>query len=162
MQCNPHLHPISIFQALKNIVRIVEKSVMNGGDPGNCNRVFDVVRGMVECPNMEVITRILSNLHRSETIELVRMKDRFCVKASPGGWRDCMVCFVVKDDPNKHICEVQLVHHDLLTARKGLPGHSVYNRARNASELLECLWACQSFFGAPWTGRCVCVANGCV
>ena len=95
---------------------------MNAKDPGNCNRIFDVVRGMVECRDMGSITRVLSNLSSSEAIELVRMKDRFFAVPSPGGWRDCMVCFVVKDDPHKHVCEVQLVHHDLLTARKGLPG----------------------------------------
>ena len=38
-------------------------------------------------------------------------------------------------DSNKHICEVQLVHNMMMTARKGLPGHAVYNRVRNASEL---------------------------
>ena len=128
---------------------------MNAKDPGNCNRVFDVVRGMVECRDMGAIARVLSNLSSSEAIELVRMKDRFFAVPSPGGWRDCMVCFVVKDDPHKHVCEVQLVHHDLLTARKGLPGHSIYNRTRNAGELLECMWAAQTFFDVPWTGMAV-------
>ena len=129
---------------------------MNVKDPGNCNRVFDVVRGMVECPDMERVAHVLSNLGRSEAIELVRMKDRFFAEPSPGGWRDCMVCFVLKDDPHKHVCELQLVHNDLLTARKGLPGHSIYNRARNASELMECMWSSTTFFfEVPWTGMVV-------
>ena len=148
------------MQTLKNVVRIVEKTVLNVDNPGNCNRVFDVVRGMVECRTMTAVAQVLSNLDASQDIELVRMKDRFLTEPSPGGWRDCMVCFVVNDDPNKHVCEVQLVHHDLLTARKGLPGHSIYNRARNASELLEVMWAGTAFFEPAWTGRCV--RNACV
>ena len=36
-----------------------------------------------------------------------------------------------------HICEIQVVHTMLLSARKTLPGHDVYNRVRNAMELLE-------------------------
>ena len=42
-------------------------------------------------------------------------------------------------DANKHVCEVQLVHSSLLTARKGLPGHVIYGVVRNASEVLEFL-----------------------
>ena len=48
-----------------------------------------------------------------------------------------MVNFFLKKDPNRHICEIQLVHRELMTARKGLPGHAIYSRVRNASELLE-------------------------
>ena len=33
--------------------------------------------------------------------------------------------------------EIQFVHSQLLMARKELPGHVIYNRVRNASELLE-------------------------
>ena len=50
---------------------------------------------------------------------------------------DCMINFFFADDPNKHVCEVQIVHQQLLTARKGLPGHIIYGRVRNATELLE-------------------------
>ena len=38
-----------------------------------------------------------------------------------------------------HVCEMQIVHNDLLVARQGLPGHSVYNLVRNSSEVLEFL-----------------------
>ena len=36
-----------------------------------------------------------------------------------------------------HCCEVQICHNSLLVARKGLPGHAIYGRVRNANELLE-------------------------
>jgi hypothetical protein len=70
-------------------------------------------------------------------IRCVRIKDRFCTLESPGGWRDSMFNFYFLDDPARHICEVQIVHQQLLTARKGLPGHVIYGRVRNACEILE-------------------------
>ena len=47
-----------------------------------------------------------------------------------------MINFYLVADPNQHICELQLVHNMMMTARKGLPGHAVYNRVRNANEFL--------------------------
>ena len=35
--------------------------------------------------------------------------------------------------------QVQICHNSMLMARKGLPGHLVYGRVRNACELLESL-----------------------
>lgn len=69
---------------------------------------------------------------------VVRVKDRF-KHPSGGGWRDVMINFYVVGDGVKHVCEVQLVHKSLLTARKGLPGHVIYGVVRNASEVLEFL-----------------------
>ena len=48
-----------------------------------------------------------------------------------------MINFKFRNGGSKHVCELQLVHRSMLTARKGLPGHDVYNRVRNAWELLE-------------------------
>ena len=39
-------------------------------------------------------------------------------------------------DEGLHICELQVAHEQMLMARKGLPGHAVYNKVRNATELL--------------------------
>ena len=69
---------------------------------------------------------------------VVRVKDRF-KHPSGGGWRDVMINFYVVGDGAKHVCEVQLVHKSLLTARKGLPGHVIYGVVRNASEVLKFL-----------------------
>ena len=69
---------------------------------------------------------------------VVRVKDRF-KHPSGGGWRDVMINFYVVSDGAKHVCEVQLVHKSLLTARKGLPGHVIYGIVRNATEVLEFL-----------------------
>ena len=54
---------------------------------------------------------------------------------SAGGWRDCMINFYFKTDPNQHICELQLAHSQMYTARKQFPGHAVYNKVRNAMEM---------------------------
>lgn len=49
-----------------------------------------------------------------------------------------------------HIFEVQVAHSDLLHARKGLPGHQVYNKVRNAAELCS-VWKRYSELGEPPT-----------
>ena len=36
----------------------------------------------------------------------------------------------------KHVCEVQLVHSTMLRAREDFHGHQVYDRVRNADELI--------------------------
>ena len=66
----------------------------------------------------------------------MRVKDRIANPAA-GQWRDVMVNFCVAADERKHVVEMQITHSSLLMARKGLPGHQVYARVRNASELLE-------------------------
>ena len=50
-----------------------------------------------------------------------------------------MVNLVVLGDEGavRHVCEVQVAHEMMLTARKGLPGHEVYAVQRNAAEFIE-------------------------
>ena len=55
------------------------------------------------------------------------------------GWADFLINFYVTADPRKHVCEVQVAHHTMLVARKGLPGHQVYDHVRNAIEMNEFL-----------------------
>ena len=132
---------VSIPAALKKMGRIVEKSLLKRWGEwdgwlaihykdhgGNANKVCDIVRGMLQCSTMGDIAKLVKRLGQSQDIVVTRVKDRFIRSPSAGGWRDCMINFYVKSDPNKHICEVQLVHRSMMTARKGLPGHSVYNR----------------------------------
>ena len=44
----------------------------------------------------------------SKEIVIIRIKDRFVEKPSPGGWRDLMINFYMANDPKRHICEVQV------------------------------------------------------
>jgi len=119
---------------LKSSVRIVEKCLLRHDAPGAADRVCDVVRDMILVSSMHGIAAVLAAIHAFDEIEIVRVKDRFGVP-SAGGWRDLMVNYVTS--ASTHDCEVQVVHANMLTARKGLPGHLIYARVRNASELLE-------------------------
>ena len=84
------------------------------------------------------IAEALRALQAEGLIEVRRLKDRFA-QPSGGGWRDLMVNLVVLGDNGavRHVCEVQVAHEMMLTARKGLPGHEVYAVQRNAAEFIE-------------------------
>ena len=45
--------------------------------------------------------------------------------------------FSFASDPDQHICEIQLVHTGMLTARKHCNAHTAYAKFRSALELLE-------------------------
>eukprot|EP00946_MAST-07B_sp_MAST-7B-sp1_P003724 g3724.t1 len=129
---------VSIPQHLKKMGRIIEKTVLKRkDDPGNANKVCDIVRGMITCLGIQQIAVVLGRMADRQDIVITRIKDRFIACPSAGGWRDCMINFYLKADANKHICEIQLVHSQMLMARHGLPGHDVYNRVRNADELVN-------------------------
>ena len=116
---------------LKRTSRIVEKAFCQG----TCSRIFDVVRCMIEADDMSIAAEALSRLAADSEVEIVRIKDRFIREPTSGGWRDCMINGKFGDSP--HVWEVQIVHRELLMARRGLPGHAIYNRVRVATELLE-------------------------
>ena len=74
---------------------------------------------------VNAVIEILIEMHKNKKLELVRLKDRFMEEPSGGGWRDSMVNIVVADGDTKHICEIQVVHHLMLNARKEMAGHVV-------------------------------------
>jgi hypothetical protein len=125
---------------LKKTSRVVEKSALRPGEGrGRSKWVCDVVRAMLVATSMSAvgsIVRGLLALHEAGALRVVRIKDRFA-HPSAGGWRDLMVNFVIVDDPTRHVCEVQVVHEMMLTARKKLPGHVIYGIVRSAMELIE-------------------------
>jgi hypothetical protein len=125
---------------LKKTSRVVEKSALRpGAGRGRSKWVCDVVRAMLVATSMSAvgsIVRGLLALHEAGALRVVRIKDRFA-QPSAGGWRDLMVNFVIVGDPTRHVCEVQVVHEMMLTARKGLPGHAIYGIVRSAMELIE-------------------------
>jgi len=125
---------------LKKTSRVVEKSALRPGEGrGRSKWVCDVVRAMLVATSMSAvgsIVRGLLALHEAGALKVVRIKDRFA-QPSAGGWRDLMVNLVIVGDPTRHVCEVQVVHEMMLTARKGLPGHAIYGIVRSAMELIE-------------------------
>lgn len=128
---------VKIPPELKKISRICEKASLRADQPGSAARIFDVCRCMVEVSSMAHASLVLKLLHESDEIEMVRIKERFVRSPSPGGWRDCLVNFYLKDDAARHVVEVQIVHCEMIVARKNLSGHAIYNVVRNANEILE-------------------------
>ena len=128
---------LSVPKDLKGMIRIVEKTCLRKTQAGNASNVTDVVRAMIVMAGMNGVAaaiEALVELVKAGSIVVVRVKDRFLTLPSTGGWRDFMVNYYIVGDPNKHLCELQLVHLMLLSARKGLPGHLMYARGRNAHE----------------------------
>ena len=125
---------------LKKTSRVIEKSALRPDEGRGLSKcVCDVVRAMLVATSMSVVATIvwaLRALHEADMIQVVRIKNRFG-QPSAGGWRDLMVNFVIVGDATRHVCEVQVVHEMMLTARKGLPGHAIYGIVRNAMELIE-------------------------
>ena len=127
---------------LKATKRIVEKAALRpGAGRGRADHVCDVVRAMLVAKDMRTVGAIseaLCALQAEGLIEVRRVKDRFA-QPSGGGWRDLMVNLVVLGDEGavRHVCEVQVAHEGMLTARKGLPAHEVYAVQRNAAEFIE-------------------------
>ena len=77
-------------------------------------------------PCTELPSRILPHIRRAD-------HGRRATRHPP------QINYYVASDANKHVCEVQLVHRSLLTARRGLPGHVIYGVVRNSTEVLEFL-----------------------
>ena len=75
-----------IPKGLKKIPRIVEKTLLREDDPGNCDCVSDIVRGMVVLKHMCDVTTLLQALYECEEIEMTRMKERFERAPSDGVW----------------------------------------------------------------------------
>ena len=108
-------------------------------DSENCwsaDCVCDIVRGMIQSDSMEGCLPVLVALDRSDEVEVLRVKDRF-TNPTNGGWRDMTVNFRMTADPNNHVCELQLVHKQLMLVRQEMGGHHEYNVFRGALELLE-------------------------
>lgn len=115
------------------------------------SRVKDVVRGIQEMPDVGKGLQLLellascdpeeekdwatsADIH--EKICIVGVKNRWRTPTS-GGWSDALITFYFADDATKHICEVQLVHENMMTVRKEHGAHEGYTVFRCALELLE-------------------------
>ena len=141
---HPH-HDADVPQAklpetLKRVSRIIEKLQLHPTGPtDSVGHIFDVVRGMIRCQSMTDVALAVEKVTDCDSITVVRVKDRFVATPTEGGWRDCQICFFLNSDPNKHVCELQVVHEHLYNSRATLPGHLVYGRIRNALEILDVL-----------------------
>ena len=140
---------------LKKVLRVVEKlcldptqrDALNALDPMalDASGVLDTVRGMLTCNSMAhahlalrcLMRRVGPTGSQRSRAKGVRSKNRFSFP-SGGGWMDCLInVAVVLDDGRSFVCEVQIVHAQLLTVRAELGAHHGYNDYRAALELLE-------------------------
>merc|ERR1712167_117034 len=118
------------------------------GKQWNADCVLDVVRGSLLFDNMEDMATCLKMIDASKSVNIVRIKNRFA-HPTDGGWRDCLlnITFVNQNDTTINndahkilpcvICEVQLIHRNLMLARKGMAGHNDYTTYRSGVELQE-------------------------
>ena len=98
-------------------------------------KVRDLVRGGIIHETMGGLCRVLDYFHKSDAVTVVRIKNRF-ETPSDAGWTDCMLNFYFRDDPHRHVCEVQLIHHKMFSQRTVQDGHDGYNIFRSSYELL--------------------------
>ena len=132
---------VDLPDELKNISRVFEKIMFDPDNQGSCEKIADIVRAMLSASSMKMVAEIVMAFLESDEVVIVRVKDRFVEKASPGGWRDLMINFYMANDQQRFVCEVQVVLEKMLVARKGLGGHDGYDQSRNAREVLERLGA---------------------
>lgn len=124
----------------KDAFRMTEKACLRISAQGKGYAlVLDAGRGMVEASSMNVVCNIkqavLDLAATRSDFWVIRNKQRYLF-ASGGGWRDDLMNLVVEDGGTYHIFEIQICHGRMLTARKTLDGHAVFNKTRNATELL--------------------------
>ena len=140
---------IKPLHKLKRHTRLTEKAMLRTDDEGSVDRCCDVVRDMYRADSIEEVARVVREMCTWPQIQIVRIKDRYDDNnKSDGGWRDCMINYVVKDAPHMHICELQVAHEKMLTTREGLHAHGIYNHVRNAVELQERMLAVGGFIHA--------------
>eukprot|EP00299_Pterocystis_sp_00344_P012716 c6140_g1_i2.p1 GENE.c6140_g1_i2~~c6140_g1_i2.p1 ORF type:complete len:246 (+),score=52.39 c6140_g1_i2:495-1232(+) len=144
---------------LKGMGTCLEKARLPAGTDWSVSRVCDVVRGGVEFDNMTQTLFFLELLVATDPsfaaqskergwdaeavgitqkIKILLVKNRFG-KPSTGGWAVCMINFSIRCNPSDddaHVCEVQLVHANMMLARTNMGAHRQYERYRSAVELL--------------------------
>ena len=126
--------------SIKHVFRAIEKTAMRADEENQflCSNVYDVVRGALVYETMAGVMEGLEEVFKEFVV--LRIKNRFVPVGearSSGGWRDVVVNMHVKDDPNKHVLEVQIQLKCLLDVRKNLGGHFIYAKYRALFEALE-------------------------
>merc|ERR1712139_437512 len=85
---------------------------------------------------MSELHRAFEYLKNSKEVQILRVKNRF-TKRTDLGWADAQLMLRLLSSPGgKHICEIQLVHRQLMLVRKHMGAHKEYAYSRSASELL--------------------------
>jgi hypothetical protein len=143
----------------KGVIRCFEKMGLKIEKKWDASCLTDIVRGALEMPAVgkgrlalktfqgfdheesgEPTAFVSGGLTLQEQIELnihiVDVKNRWNVPTD-GGWCDALITFYFHADANKHICEMQVVHEDMMSIRSEYKAHRAYGVFRSALELLE-------------------------
>jgi hypothetical protein len=144
----------------KGVIRCYEKMGLKITQQWDASCLTDIVRGALEMPagqvgkgkqalqilqgfardEMETDTAFESALSQEDAEELdiviVDVKNRWNI-STDGGWCDALVTFYFHTDINQHICEIQLVHEQMMSVRSEMDAHRAYGVYRSAFELLE-------------------------
>ena len=134
-RCNA-IADLSGVAPMKPICRTMEKAALRvDGGQWSCSCALDVVRGCLVFATMGDMLRCLREIQAYPGVRVVRVKNRFDTPTSYA-WRDCVVNVVFAADPDRIICEVQLLHQAMLDAQNNLPSPSDVVAYRSASELV--------------------------
>jgi hypothetical protein len=128
---------------LKSLRRVLEKAALRAEHAGSAACVCDVVRDRLVVPSFQRLVQVMEELLERASvgeIQIVRIQDRFAVPL-PGGWRDMLVNYVLLAPFEggadvRHVCELQLVHAQMLPALRQFEAHAAASATRNAHELL--------------------------
>jgi hypothetical protein len=150
----------SPFRAIEKIGLDPEVFHLYAGGVGwNFSSLTDIVRGAVTIDSPGEGQQLIQELMACDDLEasfspykghvqhirdqiggkglaIVGVKNRFAEAGVAGEWRDVMVKFYFDSDPDKHVCEIQIMHTRLAKVREQNKMHDVYDDARNALELL--------------------------
>ncbi|KAH8055431.1 hypothetical protein JL722_8343 [Aureococcus anophagefferens] len=126
---------------IKGFWRIAEKMGMHpdggGYDRAHVAELLDVCCDVTDADTPDVVM--------DQRIEIVRVKNRF-IEPTSGGWADAMINFRFVSSDKRwthgagdvgHICELQLIHNDMLMVRKDWGAHESYSIFRTSIQLLE-------------------------
>jgi len=107
---------------LKGLLRVAEKITLEGQVEENSSvkplqRIYDVVRGMIRCADTKAVQEAVKIILELPGVTVHRIKERFGANYQYLG--DCLLNISFEQDPNKHVCEIQIVHNKLMVARKG-------------------------------------------
>ena len=124
----------------KSPYRMVEKALTKGPNREypDCSQILDVFGCIIDCQDyvaMAAVVDAFADQHKSGTVSIARMKDRWNTP-SEGGWRDLMLNIVVN---GKVVFEVQVVLRAMLAARSAMDAHKAYNQFRSFAEVFGLL-----------------------
>merc|ERR1719291_585084 len=130
--------PETMGASIKDFMRLQEKVGFQPEGQWSAEHVYDIAREGIQVESWEQFHMIVEfiALEHGKEIQIHRVKNRLS-NPTPGGWADVMINFTFVEDPNHHLCEIQIFHAKMFLQRKDMGGHEFYGQSRTLSELLD-------------------------